>query len=187
MVLLPVLSFLLSWGLFEASLRYVHYLLGALISFILFGIASGFVWGVFETGVGERPAGVGIEEWKKRVAYLKVTNFVKNISGVLAVVFILLCIASWLSYVLIQWGFGGTEIGIDTTYSSLISTYGWHLLDLIPFMHVEKSLGASPAIEFEGWVMAAPIITFRVFVGVVVFAALRRAWVNLMSIYKEKG
>jgi hypothetical protein len=108
---------------------------------------------------------------------LKVMEFVVNISVSVAAILVLLTIFAWVSYSLLQLGFGGPITGSATTYASLVKTYGWHLVNLVPLMNVEKSLGLqNPAVESQRWATGAPILVFRVLVGVVAFTAIRRAW-----------
>lgn len=173
----PAVAFMLCWGLYEGVIRYAHYSLGALITFLLLPGAGGLVSGAFERRVLPELKTEPKEERKVIEAKLKVVEFVVNISVSATAVLILITVFAWVSYALVQLGFGGPEIGSAATYTSLIKTYGWHLVDLVPFMNVQKSLGLqNPPVEFQGWTMGAPVLVFRVLVGVVAFTAIKKAW-----------
>jgi hypothetical protein len=173
----PPAAFLLSWGLHEIAIRHMHYSVGALIALVQL-MAVAWLAGIFERPVLLPPKS-GLDE--AIAAKLKVHEFVRDISTSAAAALVLITLFAWLSYALVQLGLGTPMDGSLVTYGNLIKAYGWHLVDLIPLMHVEKSLGLSaPAVEFQGWAMGAPILIFRVLVGVVAFTGIRRAWLRFV-------
>lgn len=179
---LSPVAFLLCWGLHEVVIRYVHYSVGALISFFQLAVAVRWISGPFETPFFMLESKAESGESKVLAAKLKVTQFVTDISGSVTAALILMTAFAWVSYALVRLGLGVTKPASAVTYASLIKTYGWHFVDLIPLMHVEKSLGLpGPAVEFQGWTMGAPILAFRVLVGIVALTAIRRAWLRFLS------
>jgi hypothetical protein len=175
---IPLFALPFSWLLFEAAI-YVHYSLGVLVFFPLSGAFVALISSAFREDPLPLPDNLSPQDLNLHCAQKRVTLFAVSISACITGLIVLITMFAWISYAQIQLGLGEPTL-CTATYASLIETYGWHLFDLLPLMNVESSLGMpAPAVEVVGWTMGAPILLFRLLVGVVVLASFREAWRGL--------
>ena len=114
----------------------------------------------------------------EKVPDLILVTLVSTLSSLSTSSFSLVTIGAWISYSLFSLGIGtlATHSG-DPTYSNLISTYLWHLVNVIPLSNVEMSFGMKePIVQFVGWVSGIPFLAFRLFVVVIIFGTIRDLW-----------
>jgi len=180
----PPLIFGVSWGLYELAITHTHYLVGALLAFFIAVGSAGLISSVYEKRLSEV-----ISTDPDTQAQLRFMVFVSAFSFSIAAALLLVTIFAWISYALVASGLQETPAGSATPpYSSFVNMYGWHLVDLVPLMNAEKTLGVKgPPLAFQGWTAGMPVVVFRLLVGVVAFTAIRRAWTKLMAEPRPKS
>jgi hypothetical protein len=167
--ILPFAFFGLLWSIYYLVIEYLHYGIGLIITIIVFVLAGGLILGVIQ--------GTQIDRIE-RVPALASLGLVSSLSISAISIFSSVTIGAWISYSLFSLGIGTPAAqSIDPTYGNLISTYLWHLVNVIPFSNVEMSIGMKePVVQFVGWVSGIPFLAFRLFVVVIIFGAIRDSW-----------
>jgi len=176
-ILFPFAVFGVCWLLFAIVIDYLPYGWSAIVT-------------IFTCVMGFGLIGREIEDvLMARIAHPRpLVNFLTSISMSVTSIFIFLTVGAWVSFTLYELDLVNLlNDSVDPSYSILVETYAWHLVDLIPFTNVEKTFGMKvPMVQFEGWIAGAPILLFRFLVIIVVFNIFRESYKKLREKSKDE-
>jgi hypothetical protein len=128
-------------------------------------------------------SGQAIEEahrlnFKARIfQYLKPPSiFIFSIQQILYQVLFAVVVCAWLSWVLWLKGLAIYDPQGAATLAKFVSFYIWTFFDLIPGLEVWTTLNVTVPLEAKNWIAGAPVLIFKIFVVLVVYASFRDAW-----------
>ncbi len=163
----PFILFALIWLIMTAIIHYWHFWVALPVALLVTVVVVGFIMGVYQFS--------WVEKFENPLPVVSLTG---HLSACVAAALLLTTVGAWVSYVLCQYGISpSAKDSMPPTYNNLVSTYLWHLVDVVPLTNLEKTFGMKdPPVRFTGWFPGLPILVFRLFVIVVILAAVRLVW-----------
>jgi len=177
-ICLPGIFFVLFFTLFQSTITYIHYLGGIVVSAAAIGLLASVING-YTDPLWQRAENFALRQTSSRIGWI-----IFSVSLPMSAMLVSVTMFAWISYCLIELGLVACFApGPDhPTYVSLVQTYAWHLVDLIPESNVKETLGMPrPPIKFRGWVAGIPILVFRLLIVIILFAGIRNSWVKFKS------
>ncbi len=116
------------------------------------------------------------------IASMRKAFFQNNPSRVVVSMFVTIvlvgaAVCANVSYILSSHGLAQYTTDWELSSAKLVDYYIWHFIDMIPSIGFWKSLGVDEPVRPDGVIAGIPILVFRIFVVIPIFALVRE-WIK---------